>query len=211
MPSARNPSHFYTVEQIDGIVDRLLKGRGIKPQLRVDPVVAWKTGLLDLQTIREYVVQRWGSSRQGVTQRSNNLSGKLHSARHGSLYQGAPAFNAKAQDFAVWRVSTYYSTLCHITGPGGTEAQLTMLRQQAFLLWGWMIEGLKSADGLEFRLVGMGGPAEAAILNASLIDDMKSRRGAIVKEIERYQVRLKEIDVRIEGTMALSLEASLAG
>ena len=210
MPSARNPSHFYTTEQLDSIVDRLLKGRGIKQSLQVDPVVAWKTGLIDLQSIRDYVHQRWGSSRQGVTMRTNNLSGKSHSARHGTLYPGV-TFNAKAQDFAVWKVSTYYSTLCHITGSGGSEAQLTMLRQQAFLLWGWMIEGLKTADGLELRLVGMGGQAEAAILNASLIDDMKSRRGAIVKEIERYQVRLKEIDVRIEGTMALSLEASLAG
>ena len=210
MPSSRNPSHFYTNEQVDNIVDRLLKGRGIKQRLRVDPIEAWKTGLVDMQTIRDYVEMRWGSSRQGVTMRTNNLSGKSHSARHGSLYPGV-TFNPKAQDFAVWRVSNHYTTFCHITGAGGNEGQVAMLRQQAFLMWGWMIEGLKSADSLELKLVGMGGAAEAAVLNSFLIDDMKQRRDRVAKELERYQTVLKDLDLRIEGTMALSLEASLAG
>ena len=72
MPSSRNPSHFYNNEQVDNIVDRLLKGRGIKQRLRVDPIEAWKTGLVDMQTIRDYVEMRWGSSRQGVTMRTSN-------------------------------------------------------------------------------------------------------------------------------------------
>ena len=210
MPSSRNPSHFYNNEQVDNIVDRLLKGRGIKQRLRVDPIEAWKTGLVDMQTIRDYVEMRWGSSRQGVTMRTNNLSGKSHSARFGNLYPGV-TFNPKAQDFAVWRVSNHYTTFCHITGAGGNEGQVAMLRQQAFLMWGWMIEGLKSADSLELKLVGMGGAAEAAVLNSFLIDDMKQRRDRVAKELERHQTVLKDLDLRIEGTMALSLEASLAG
>jgi len=210
MPSSRNPSHFYTNEQIDNVVDRLRKGSGIKQRLQVNPIDAWKTGLVDMQSIRDYTGARWGSSRQGVTMRANNLSGKSHRARHGTLYPG-DAFNPKAQDFAVWRVSNHYSTFCHITGAAGNEGQVAMLRQKAFLMWGWMIEGLKSADTLEFKLIGMGGAAEAAILNSSLIDDMKHRREQLVKEIDRYHARLKELDVRIEGTMSLSLEASLAG
>ena len=88
---------------------------------------------------------------------------------------------------------------------------MSMLTQQAFLLWGWMIDDLRSADQLELRHVGLGGVEEAALRNAFIIDELKNRRVRLISEIERHQKALRDLEVRLEGTLALTLDARLAG
>jgi hypothetical protein len=211
MPTESNPSLIYDQATVDNIVDRIMKADYVKERLRVSQVEAWNLGFRDSNTVRNYVRARWFKTGQGLTMRTSSLSDKIGRARLGTLYKNFSSFMPKEHDQAVWEVTRNYTTLCFISGPGGAEGRTSMLRQQAFLLWGWMMDDLRSADQLDLRLVGLGGPAEAAIRNTFILDDLKVRKERIIGEIGRYQRALNELEVRIEGTLSLTLDARLAG
>jgi hypothetical protein len=211
MPTESNPSLIYDQATVDNIVDRIMKADYVKERLRVSQVEAWNLGFRDSNSVRNYVRARWFKTGQGLTVRTGNLADKIGRARLGTLYKNFKSFAPREHDQAVWEVTRNYTTLCHISGPGGTDGRMSMLTQQAFLLWGWMIDDLRSADQLELRHVGLGGVEEAALRNAFIIDELKNRRVRLISEIERHQKALRDLDVRLEGTLALTLDARLAG
>lgn len=160
MPTKRNPSLEYTDEQLDNIVDRVVRGKyeRVKPTLR--EVIA--TGLISRDHIEDYVQLRWYHqlTRAGRTMRINNLYSKF------------ATYIRQIDDFdspeAVWVVTSRYTgrPVCYTTG--GSKGAV----KWAETMFGWT---MSPNERLDSRFVSLGGIDRAAILNMNLIPDIQER------------------------------------
>ena len=162
MPSSRNPSLNLTDDRIDDIVDRLLLGKYEKHR----PVVmleAIRTGLLSLDTCREYVRSRWMATltRAGITMRSNKLWERM--VPHISSAQETD------NNELVWKVydSRSYETICYAVGSRAGA------RQWAWTLFGWTMPAGSEIVNIRTELSGGGGLITASSMNMDLVNRLK--------------------------------------
>ena len=162
MPSSRNPSLNLTDDRIDDIVDRLLLGKYEKHR----PVVmleAIRTGLLSLDTCREYVRSRWSMTltRAGITMRSNKLWERM--VPHVSSAQETD------NNELVWKVydNRSYETICYAVGSRAGA------RQWAWTLFGWTMPPGSEIVNIRTELSGGGGIITASSMNMELVNRLK--------------------------------------
>jgi hypothetical protein len=162
MPSSRNPSLNLTDDRIDDIVDRLLLGKYEKHR----PVVmleAIRTGLLSLDTCREYVRSRWMATltRAGITMRSNKLWERM--VPHISSAQETD------NNELVWKVydNRSYETICYAVGSRAGA------RQWAWTLFGWTMPPGSEIVNIRTELSGGGGLITASSMNMDLVNRLK--------------------------------------
>lgn len=195
MTNRSNPSDTLTLEAVDDIIDRTLRGHYEKKR-PVTPLELMETGLWrDWTAQRRYVEQRWRQSPAGVTMRHNNLNRKIDSKMRG-LRDDTPGL--------VWKIGRRYSSeaICYATGT----------RQDAVgwahMVYGWTIPGV-SRDDLIPDLVGCGGLPEVIRRNMEILPRVRESISNLEREIARMQDRIAAYNNIIETT--LSATAHLAG
>jgi len=154
--SERNPSRTLTVEQLDDIVDRVIRGKYEKKKPAHFLEVA-KTGLCHSSfSVECYVRYRWPElSKAGHTMRSNKLSSKIAKVLQGSGLLTHPD--------VVWRIMDPNGTeICFATG--GEQG----VKGWAFAAFRFRMPNVKTAAQLGAYWVGIGGQAEAATRNLEL-------------------------------------------
>lgn len=209
--SRSNPSHILALEVVDNIVDRLMKGKYEKrPPTNKE---LWQAGMMNASA-RVYVMERWPElTRAGKTMRANKLSKLLTEA---GCRVGTRVDDTNSDPDCVWRIynRSYDRNLLaelHIVGPGKTQADLVLLRQQAWLLYGWLWNGvIEGPDNLYSEKVGMGGQSEANYFNGRIINEVKGDIRTCDRAIEEAQAKKQIFVQRIEAleTMALSAFAN---
>jgi hypothetical protein len=145
--------------------------------------------------------------------RSNKLAKLLFEAFSRESYR---VDDTNSDPDCVWRVKnrSYDSNLLaelHIIGPGKSQADLVLLRQQVWLLYGWLWNGaIEGPDNLYLEKVGMGGQSEANYFNGRIINEVKDKIRSCDLTIEEAQVKKQIFVQRIEAleTMALSAFAN---
>ena len=93
----------------------------------------------------------------------------------------------------------------------GKTYRRVLLRQQAWLLYGWLWNGaIEGPDNLYIEKVGMGGQSEANRLNERIIAEVKDEICSCDRTIEEVQAKKQLFVQRIEAleTMALSAFAN---
>jgi hypothetical protein len=209
--SRSNPSHILALEVVDNIVDRLMKGKYEKrPPTNKE---LWQAGMMNASA-RVYVTARWPDlTRAGKTMRSNKLSKLLAEAFSRESFR---VDDTNSDPDCVWRAynrsyDRHLLAELHIVGPGKTQADLALLRQQVWLLYGWLWNGaIEGPDNLYLEKVGMGGQPEANIFNGRIINEVKDKIRTCDQTIEEYQAKKQLFVQRIEAleTMALSAFAN---
>jgi len=185
MDSSRNPSYVFRTEEVDAIVDRILKG------VHVDPVDAWQTGLNDSNTVYGYVVSRWGrSTRGGTSRRIDNLTRKIYKTKASLDHKQHPA--------TVWRVSLYnHGVLCFLSG-----CDMQAAREMAWSLYSWLLPDKIKQSGdprnLDVAAVGMGGQMEVIRRMSSLISTMEDNVRSHEDEARSRIKRAREMRTRVE-------------
>lgn len=167
MPSSRNPSLNLTDDHIDDIVDRLLLGKYEKHR-PVGSLEAIRTGLLSLDSCREYVRNRWSAwsakslSRAGITMRSNKLWERM--VPHISSAQETD------NNELVWKVydNRNYEAICFAVGSRHGA------RQWAWTLFGWTMPPGSEIGNIRTELMGGGGIITASSMNMELVGRLKS-------------------------------------
>ena len=208
MPDRINPSYCLSLEEVDDIVDRTLKGKYAK--VPVTPAEIIKTGLFlstDRVSIRGYVLSRWTLTNAGITMRSNKLAEKM---REQTSFKYRELEN---HGDAVWAVTTgrYRSQTVYVTCPGKIQA-----RNAAWLIWGWMWadEQLADSSALSASFIGLGGIAEVNDRNSCLIESLESSLAHHRREFEFHQAKVNDLDQRLQmakGVTAISaLGAAMA-
>ena len=203
-----NPSHILTLDSVDEIVDRLMKGKYTKfPPTHKE---LWQAGLM-ATSCRSYVSQRWPElTRTGITRRSSKMSTLL-----------SASFQAERRDSSgvlsdpdsVWKVYNRnydrekYAEL-YLIGPGGSASEKQMLRQQAWLLYGWLWNGnIDGPEQLYLEKVGMGGQAEANIFNANIIKETQRLIRTVDETLTEYQEKRTRLVQRIEALQTMAVTA----
>lgn len=208
MPNRINPSYCLSLEEVDDIVDRTLKGKYAKVPVTTEEII--KTGLfLDATrvSIRGYVISRWTLTNAGITMRSNKLAEKMREQA---------SFNYRELENhgdAVWAITTsrHRSQTVYVTCPGKIQA-----RNTAWLIWGWMWadEQLADATALYATFIGLGGLAEMNDRNSSLIESLESNLSYHRRELEFHQAKFNDFYHRLQmakGVTAISaLDAVMA-
>lgn len=203
-----NPSRILTLDTVDEIVDRLLKGKYAKfPPTNKE---LWQAGLMAMGC-RTYVGQRWPElTRTGITRRSgkmiNLLTAAFQAERRGSS-------DVLSDPDSVWKVHNRsydrekYAEL-YLIGPGGSSSEKQMLRQQAWLLYGWLWNGnIDSPEQLYLEKVGMGGQAEANIFNVNIIKETQRLIRTVDETLTEYQEKRTRLVQRIEALQTMTVAA----
>lgn len=203
-----NPSHILTLDTVDKIVDRLLKGKYTKfPPTNKE---LWQAGLMSMGC-RTYIGQRWPElTRMGVARRSGKMTSLLTAAfqaeRRGTT-------DVLSDPDTVWKVynRSYDREKCaelYLIGPGGSASEKQMLRQQAWLLYGWLWNGnIDGPEQLYLEKVGMGGQAEANIFNANIIKETQRLIWSVEETLTEYQEKRTRLVQRIEALQTMTVAA----
>ena len=132
MPNQRNPSLFLTQKQVDDIADRILEGKYSKRPVK--PIDVFHAGFYgEGAYLRGYIEARFKLTPAGTTRRTNKFQ-SLVSTLARQVPHSTPT--------AVWKVKRgYYDSngFTYVMGPGGTEAEKTLLKEGAMLInmeWG---------------------------------------------------------------------------
>lgn len=179
-----NPSKVLTKAQVDAIVDRLLEGKACKRP--VTGIEAWRSGLFrgGNCTVRDYVTRRWKLTESGTTRRTNSITQKV---------SAAAATYDRSNPNTVWEVRCGYwrNETTYIMGPGKTEADLSLLRQQAWLMWGWLwADGTTTANSIQLTQVGVGGIQEMGTRLNSVLEALAKKEQSLNKNLEEAQRQL---------------------
>jgi hypothetical protein len=213
MPNARNPSLLLTQRQVDLIADALCSAKDAD---RLKPVDVWNAGLVSNTgyNLRDYVSYRWNLTRAGTTMRTNKILRNIDRVQRQTE-------NKNSTD-DVWEVKMgYYSQVsAFCVGLGGTTSEVEMIRQSAWLLWGWlwMDESDASLRRLTITKVGMGGHREAQIRTSLQSEKMNQRlvnlRDSVVEAQRKLDVAERQIEMyrdMVASVTATSLDSMLAG
>jgi hypothetical protein len=194
MPNHRNPSLFLTQKQVDDIADRILEGKYSKYPAK--PVDVFRAGFAGESAYpRGYIEARFKLTPSGTTRRTNKFSSLIN-----DLVRNAN----KSDPNAVWKVKRgWYDSngTTYVQGPGGTEAERTMLKESAMLMWGWMWVVDKpgtTARDLELELSGFGGERERAFRLNSVLTEVTERAQRKRKELEALQKAVEDWDQKAE-------------
>jgi hypothetical protein len=214
MPNHRNPSLFLTQKQVDDIADRILEGKYSKRPVK--PVDVFHAGFAGEGAYpREYIEARFRLTASGTTRRTNKFSSLIHDL----------ARNANRSDpNAVWKVKRgWYSSNGHtyVMGPGGTEAERTMLKESAMLMWGWMWVVDKpgtTARDLELELAGFGGERERAFRLNGVLSELTERTDrkrqelvTLTKTVEEWDQKVEMVRDMVQLVNMQALDAQLSG
>jgi hypothetical protein len=214
MPNSRNPSLFLSQKQVDDIADRILEGKYCKRP--VNPIDVYHAGFAgEGASPRGYIETRFKLTPSGTTRRSNKFSQLVH-----DLQRQVSASSPNA----VWKVRRgWYSSsgYTYVQGPGGTDAERTMLKEGAMLMWGWLWIADKpgtTARELELELAGFGGERELAFrLNGvmtDVADRAKRKREELVamqKAVEDWESKSEMIRDMVQMVNMQALDARLGG
>lgn len=198
MANERNPSPALSDAQLDDIVDRLLRGRYEKNR-PVEAVEVLRSGLLHAQTVRDYVVARWGVrsrwssnaedglSQAGITMRSNKLWERLSPHIQRLRTQG--------HEEAVYRIidGRTYDTVCYAVGSPESA------KQWAWALFGWTLTEGTRIEHLRCELAAGGGFIKASALNGQFVTRLKEQVGELNEEIARKTTRRDRLDSLIDS------------
>lgn len=194
MPTNRNPSLFLSQKQVDDIADRILDGKYTKRPVK--PIDVYHAGFGgEGAYLRGYIESRFRLTPSGTTRRTNKFTQLVYELQR-KVSHSTPT--------AVWKVKRgWYSSngYTYVMGPGGTDAEKTMLKESAMLMWGWMWVVDKpgtTARDLELELAGFGGERELAFrLNSVLagVTDLVQRKR---KELEVMQKAVEDWDQKAE-------------
>jgi len=214
MPNSRNPSLFLSQKQVDDIADRILDGKYAK--YKVNPIEVYNAGFAgEGAALRSYIEARFKLTTSGTTRRTNKFTGLVSSLAR-QVSNSSPN--------AIWKVKRgWYSSngYTYVQGPGGTDAERTMLKEGAMLMWGWMWIADKpgtTARELELELAGFGGERELAFrLNSvmtEVADRAKRKREELVamqKAVEDWESKSEMIRDMVQMVNMQALDARLGG
>ena len=213
MPNERNPSYTLTNAQVDDIVDRLLRGKYEKHR-PVETMEVIRAGFLNLSTVRDYVIARWGQrsrwsndpekglSQAGITMRSN----KLHERTSPHVTRAMEIDN----DELVWRVydQRTYDTVCYAVG------SRTGARNWAWTLFGWTLPEGAGVEKLRADVAGGGGIIAASSMNMQLVDrltgQIKAHEDRAARELASAE-RLRAAVGSVTGAAAHLAAGAMAG
>ena len=194
MPSQRNPSLFLSQSNVDDIADRILEGKYCKRPVK--PIDIFHAGFYgEGAYLRGYIETRFKLTPAGTTRRTNKFQGLVGDLARKVSY---------STPTAVWKVKRgYYDSngATYVMGPGGNEAEKTMLKEGAMLMWGWMWVADKpgtTARDLTLELVGMGGERELAFRLNGVVTDVTERVDRKRKELEAAQAALSDLSSKAE-------------
>jgi hypothetical protein len=212
MSSCRNPSLFYTQQQVDWLADRILEGKYCK--IKINPEEVYRAGFCgpEADTLG-YIRSRFSLTSAGTTMRTNKFNKALSKIAY-DVNLDSPR--------AVWKVaSSYYceNPVFHV-GPGG-PSNVALLRESAWLLWGWMWTAnkpeLKSMN-LRVELVGFGGVKEYQFRTNKMLASVQSRlvkrrteATNAIKALEREEAQVEMISGMVQSMVAESLDRMMAG
>jgi hypothetical protein len=193
--SERNPSFGLTNEQVDDIVDRVLRGKYEKRPPTTEEVLS--TGLTSHSRVCDYVGVRWRGklTSTGHTMRKNNLWKKL-SDRVGQVW--------KLDDpRLVWEMRSSHdgSVICYATGSSKAAQQWTEL----FFRW-----TLPERAHISIHYCEFGGVEQAAILNTSLLPETEKRINVYLEHARVYEQKAERLRTTFDvlAGAAIHLQAS---
>lgn len=212
MPTARNPSLFYTQQQVDWLADRILEGKYCK--ININPEEVYRAGFCGPEAEHSaYIRSRFMLTAAGTTMRTNKF-GKAVRKIAGDVNLDSPR--------AVWKVaSSYYceNPVFHV-GPGG-PSNVALLRESAWLLWGWMWTATKpelKSSNLRVELVGFGGVKEYQFRTNKMLASVQSRllkrrtdATNAIKALEQEEAQVEMISSMVQSMVAESLDRMLSG
>lgn len=214
MPNSRNPSLFLSQKQVDDIADRILDGKYSK--YKVNPVDVYNAGFAGQNAaLRAYIEARFKLTPSGTTRRTNKFT---------SLVGALARQVSNSSPNAVWKVRRgWYDSngYTYVQGPGGTDAERTMLKEGAMLMWGWMWIADKpgtTARELELELAGFGGERELAFRLNSVMTEVTDRAkrkrdelAAMQKAVEDWESKSEMIRDMVQMVNMQALDARLGG
>ena len=199
MPKERNPSPTMSVEAVDNVVDRLLRGKYEKRN-PVEPIEVIRAGFINSMICSSYVSARWARpwdsrlgapegtlSPAGVTMRSNKLWERCSPIVH--------RFASTDNEELVWRVydSRTHETVCF--APGGREGA----KQWAFTLFGWTLPEGTTVTDFRTDLSSVGGVMVASSLNMNLVGRLNERIQELEREAQRKIERAEKLRSMIDA------------
>jgi len=212
MPSSRNPSLFYTQQQVDWVADRVLEGKYCK--VNINPEEIYRAGFYGPESDTSgYIRSRFSLTSAGTTMRSNKFA---------KLLAKIDTNANRDSRLAVWKVSSAYyceNPVYHV-GPGG-PTNTALLRESAWLLWGWMWTSAKpelKSVNLRVELVGFGGVKEYQYRTNKMLTGVQARLAKrriaatdAIKALETEEAQVEMISGMVQSMVAESLDKMLAG
>ena len=211
--SRTNPSFVLSLEEVDEIIDRVLKGKYAKK--KPTPQEVMQTGLYHVTSAARwrvspdtYIRERFTElTKAGRTMRGNKLMDKMN-----EVFRGVGWERIEASPMSVWQVRSrnYDSEYVYIQASSSELA-----RNTAWLIWGWMwADNEVTASNLRVLFVGLGGALEANRRNVSLVTGLKEQLARLDREVSNLTQKANTLRDRVEmaqGVMAVSaLDAGVA-
>jgi hypothetical protein len=193
--SERNPSFGLTNEQVDDIVDRVLRGKYEKRPPTTEEILS--TGLTSLSRCWDYVGVRWRGTltKTGHTMRRNNLWGKLSGCADQVWKLDDPRL--------VWEMRSSHDSavICYATGSSKAAERWTNL----FFQW-----TLPERAHINIYYYGFGGVEQAAILNTSLLPETEKRINGYLEQARVYEQKAERLRTTFDvlAGAAIHLQAS---
>jgi hypothetical protein len=193
--SERNPSFGLTDEQVDDIVDRVLRGKYEKRPPTTEEVLS--TGLTSVSRCWDYVGVRWHGklTSTGRTMRRNNLWRKLSDYADQVWKLDDPRL--------VWEMRNSHdgSVICYATGSSKAAERWTDL----FFRW-----TLPERARINIYYYGFGGVEQAAILNTSLLPATEKQINVYLEHARVYEQKAERLRTTFDvlAGAAIHLQAS---